>query len=141
MRSIDEVIGNEDALRRLRSAVAAQEALLARIRAMLPGELAPHCVGATVDGHTLRLLADSAAWATRLRYLGRDLIRRLRADAIAVSAVEVRLLPSDARAEPVRRRTARPSDSAAVCLEQTADGIGDPALRAALQRLGRRLRR
>ena len=86
MRSIDEMIGNEDALRRLRSAVAAQEALLARIRAMLPGELAPHCVGATVDGHTLRLLADSAAWATRLRYLGRDLIRRLRADAIAVSA-------------------------------------------------------
>jgi hypothetical protein len=141
MRSIDEVIDGEGALRRLKSALAAQESLLARARAALPGEIAPHCVGATLDGPALRLLADSAGWATRLRYLGPDLIRRLRAEGIAVASVEVRVLPTDGATKPLRRRAAAPSEDAAACLEHTAEGVDDPALRAALQRLGRQLRR
>jgi len=111
------------------------------VRHALPDEVAPHCVGATLDGRELRLLADSAGWATRLRYLARDLTRRLRADGLGVAAVEVRVLPPDARTERAPRRSVRPSGDAATCVEQTAGGVEDPALRAALQSLGRRLRR
>ena len=141
MRSIDEVIDGEGALRRLRSALAAHEALLARVRGALPAELAPHCVVATLDGQALRLLADSAGWGTRLRYLGPELVHSLRRQGIVVAIVEVRVLPCEGRADPPRRRVARPAEDAVACIEQAAGGVGDPALRAALRRLGRRLRR
>jgi hypothetical protein len=141
MRSIDDLIGSSPALRGLGAALAARDALLQRVRRALPDEIAPHCTGAALEGQVLRLLADSAAWATRLRYLGRELARALRADGIALSVVEVRVLPPDARRERTRRRGARPSGDAARCVEQTAEGVDDPALRAALLRLGGRLRR
>ena len=141
MRSVDQVILGNDSLRQLGDALAARDALLQRVRHALPDEVAPHCVGATLDGQELRLLADSAGWATRLRYLARELTRRLRADGLGVAAVEVRVLPPDARTERAPRRSVRPSGDAATCVEQTAGGVEDPALRAALQSLGRRLRR
>jgi hypothetical protein len=141
MRSIDDLIDGNDALRHLSRVLAAHDALLRRVRAALPDEVAPHCVAAASDGNALRLLADSGAWATRLRYLGRDLLRQLRAGGLGLSAVEVRVLPPARRPALPRHRTVRHSDDGAACLEGTAEGIDDPALRAALQSLGRRLRR
>jgi hypothetical protein len=141
MRSIDQLIASNAALRQLGGALARRDDLLRRVRRALPGDLAPHCVAAELDGPALRLLADSGSWATRLRYLARDLRESLRAEDLIVSAVEVRVLPPDARTERAAERAPVRSKSAATCLEQAADGIEDDALRAALRRLGRRLRR
>ena len=141
MRSVDQLITGNAALRHLGAALAARDALLQQVRRALPDEVAPHCIGAALEGHALRLLADSAGWATRLRYLAREVTRALRVEGLGVAAVEVRVLPPDVRMERPRHRTARSSGDAASYVEQTADGVDDPALRAALQRLGLRLRR
>jgi len=141
VRSIDDLIGSNAALRQLGEALARRNALLQRVRQALPDEVAHHCVAAEIEDHALRLLADSAGWATRLRYFARDLVRRLRADGVGVATLEVRVLPPDTRTDRLPGRAVPHSDDAAVCLEHTAAGIDDPALRAALQRLGRRLRR
>jgi hypothetical protein len=141
MRTIDELIETNPALRQLGAALAHRDELLRRVRRALPRDIAPHCVAAELDGAALRLLADSGGWATRLRYLTRDLREALRAESLVVSAVEVRVLPPDARTERAAgERAPIRSEGAATCLEQAADGIGDDALRAAMRRLGRRLR-
>jgi len=141
MRSIDQLIDGDGTLRGLARAVAAHNALLEQVRAVLPAELRAHCVTATVEDRELHLLADSAAWATRLRYGGRELARSLRSAGLHVTAVKVRVLPPDVLPTPARQRPAKPSANAARCVEDSAAGLGDPALRAALERLGRRLRR
>lgn len=141
MRSVDQLIASNAALRELSEALARRDDLSRRVRRALPADLAPHCVGAALDGRALRLLADSGSWATRLRYLARDLMGILADDGLVVSTVEVRVLPRDAREERGADRAPVRSEGAATCLEQAAECVGDGELRAALQRLGRRLRR
>ena len=141
MRSIDQLIDGDGTLRGLARAMAAHNALLERVRAVLPTELRAHCVTATLEDRELHLLADTAAWATRLRYFGRELVRGLDSAGLRVTAVKVRVLPPDVVPPPARHQPARPSAGAVRCVEDSAAGLGDPALRAALERLGRRLRR
>jgi len=141
MRSIDELIGGNGTLRGLASAVAAHNALVERVRQALPAELRAHCVTATVEDRELHLLAESAAWATRLRYVGREVARSLRGTGLPVDAVKVRVVPPEPAPTAAKQRPARPSADAVRCVEDSAAGLDDPALRAALERLGRRLRR
>ena len=140
MQSIDKLIGS-GTLRNLTGAIAARNALLRQVRETLPAELASHCIAADLRGHVLHLSADAASWATRLRYLGRELTGNLGSAGLHVASVQVRVAPPDVRAAPARRHLSRRSATAARCLEETAEGVTDPALRAALQRLGRQLRR
>ncbi len=141
MRSIDQLIDGDGTLRGLARAVAAHNALLERVRAVLPAELRAHCVTAALEDRELHLLADTAAWATRLRYFGRELARSLNGAGLHVSAVKVRVLPAEPAPAPAKHLPTRPSADAARCVEDSAAGLDDPALRAALERLGRRLRR
>jgi len=142
VRAIDELMDGSTALRGLASAAAARGALVARVREALPAELAPHCVAATLADRELHLLADAASWATRLRYLSRELTRELRRAGLALTGITVRVLPADPRPAATRHsRRVQPSASVPRCLDDAAAGIADPALRAALLRLGRRLRR
>lgn len=60
-------------------------------RGWLPEDVAPHLVGATLQGHTLVLSFDSAAWAARGRYLEREILAS--AGDASISAVKVRVHP------------------------------------------------
>ena len=135
VRRIDDLIGGSDALRRLSAAVARQRALLAAVTDAVPPDLAAHCVSATLEGTELRLLADSSAWATRLRYLGGDLRRRLRA-RWRVETVTVQVAPPR-QPPPAGGRRAVLSATAADAIAGAAAGIEDAALRQALLRLSR----
>lgn len=140
MRRIDNLLGHAEPLRRLSAALARQRALLAAVADVLPAELAAHCVSATLDGAELRLLVDSPAWATRLRYLGNDLRRTLRSrwriDSVTVQVEPARQPPAG---RPARKVVL--SAAAADAIAGAASAIEDTALRQALLRLSRHGRR
>ncbi len=50
-----------------------------QVRAALPGPEKDHVVSATYKDETLTVLADSAAWATHIRYAQQDLLAKLHA--------------------------------------------------------------
>ena len=70
-RSVSELLGEGKAtLERLKAGADAAGRTLAALQRSLPPDLAEHVFGATLDADgTLTVLADSAAFATRLRYL------------------------------------------------------------------------
>lgn len=60
----------------------------------MPAELARHVTGAVLHDDTVVILADSAAWATRIRFHAPELLDRLapRYDG-AVARVRVKVRP------------------------------------------------
>ena len=107
--------------------------------------LAEHVVPARYHDGCLSLRADSPVWASRIRQQQADIIARLH-----TSPVLRQLTMLKVRVEPLhqeRPRAARkpvvhyPSKGTVTLLEQVANDIADPDLRAALQRLARDTRR
>ena len=122
-----------------------EAARLTRLQALLDAQLEPaardHCrIGAWRDG-TLVLVITDGHWATRLRYQQRRLQRQLMAfeEFGNLSKILFRVQPPIA---PKRGtgRTLKLSSEAAQSIESSAEGIRDPALREALQRLARHAR-
>ncbi|MFP4261782.1 MAG: DUF721 domain-containing protein [Halomonas sp.] len=108
----------------------------AHLRAGLPEELAEHLhVGGYRDGR-LTLIADGAAWLTRLRYEQPRLLARLHElpgfEAVQGFTLKVRpVRPARAPLRQVRRLPARAGDELSSC----AADVEDPRLRQALERL------
>ena len=138
-KSVRQLLKGKPTLKRLELEISAQKALLEQIRAMLPGDLASHCVAARLREQRVVVYADSPAWATRLRFLAPQLPGLLRAVHPAVREVRVRMLIHRAPPTPIRRR-ARQSDEGAFIIQQSAVNTSDPDLRAALLRLSRALK-
>lgn len=115
-----------------------------QILSLLPPEFATHCRVAGVRGDRLLLVADTPAWAARLRFRSAQLVKHLvehpgRSGVVTVRTVQVRIIPPVTEVKPTPRRT-RLSVENAQLLEQTARGIQDPRLAQALARLARRSR-
>lgn len=98
--------------------------------------IAQHCQLANVRGDTLVIQSDSPGWASKLRYLGPQIInclqqhQRLR----AIKRIKVRVAPL---AQPIERSVRRMqlSPENAQLIDSLADSITDQALGAALRRL------
>jgi hypothetical protein len=112
-------------------------ALLEQVRAILPADAAAHCVAAALAHGHLRVTVDSPVWASRIRYMGREIGRRLGAQGVAVDRVTVQAGPSRGRVAGGRATTASLSTAAADCLDALAADTQDEDLRAALRRLAR----
>ena len=113
---------------------------LAHLQRLVESQLQPaaraHChVAAWRDG-VLQLVVTDGHWATRLRYQQKRLQRQLQAmDAFAnLTRILYRVQPP-LTAKPREATGMALSGPAAQSLRETADGIADPKLRAALQRL------
>ncbi|HMM45633.1 MAG TPA: DUF721 domain-containing protein [Candidatus Macondimonas sp.] len=120
-----------------RAAMLAQQD--ARFRAHLPEPLDRHCVLANVRGNTAVLAADSAAWASRLRYLAPALLPRLVDLGLSVTRVEVVVMPPSARpTEAAPRRVCPPSAETGRALAAWAARVSDEALGRALLKLAAR---
>lgn len=121
-----------------------RESLGRAVETLLPAECRGHCRLGGFEGGRFVLLADSAAWATRLRYSApeiREQLRRLPGGR-GVTQVQVRVSPP-ASAAPSTERTRpleRPSAASGRALQDIAEAETDPQLRAALLRLARRSR-
>lgn len=92
-RLLKDLLASNDLARLVSRARQAGE-LDGRVRALLPAELARHVTGAVRHDDTVVILADSAAWATRIRFHAPELVERLapRFDG-AVTRVRVKVRP------------------------------------------------
>jgi len=110
-----------------------------RVLAYLPSSLASHCRVANLRAGTLVLLTDSAARYSKLRFLLPRLTKQLRGETelTNLQRVDLRVVPSaESRAsQPERSGLSEPTSR---LLQSSADGIADPELRRALQRLASR---
>ncbi len=128
--------GLERLVRRARYLESVDRAL----QQLLGSSLAGHCRVANINGDTLVLQTASAAWGSRLRFLGprilQQLSRQLGWDRVQRVKVQVRPEAFPAREMPVRRP--RLSAESAALLSQVAEATAHPALQEALRRLSRR---
>lgn len=127
---LKKLISTQPPLRRWVEKAQAQSLMLEEVTRQLPPAIRSHCLGARLDGDTLVVLADCAAWATRLRYALPSIL-----PGLGARKSRVRVMPLEQRRpKPVRERPRMPSGAAAV-LAQTAETTDDPELAAVLRRL------
>lgn len=115
-------------------------ALSALLHRCLTPELAPHARLLRWEEGQLTVQTDSAAWATRLRYLAPQLLRCLQQLPPFAEArrIEIHIAPVGTPAATKKPQPAHLSPDSAYLIEVYAATVTDPHLRAALQRLARR---
>ncbi len=107
----------------------------------LDPSLAPHCRVGSFAPPQLTIVVDSPAWASRLRFQGKTLLRQLiqkYKEFNGISRIEVKIYPvrlPRRESLPLRRRI---SPAAAEGITQMAHSINDPGLKQALLRLASR---
>lgn len=115
---------------------------LDQLQRLLESQLQPaareHCHVATWREGCLLLIVTDGHWATRLRYQQKRLLKQLQTlEAFAtLTKIHFKVQPPTAERR-AQRRTIILSDSAAENIQSTAEGISDPTLRAALERLAK----
>jgi hypothetical protein len=115
--------------------IRGQSLLLENLLSQLPPDCRPHCAGLRPDADTLTVFADSPVWATRLRYEVPRILPEL-----GFRNLRVRVVPPASTAPPAVRKAPPLSAAAADLLRETAAGVADPELAAALLRLAARHR-
>lgn len=106
------------------------------LQSIWPAQAVNHVHVAGYDQGCLRLVADSGAWATRLRYQ-QDGIRRILAQHLrmAVDDIQIRVRPAVRQLPPLARPRRVISARSRKLLQDSARYLPDPALADALQRL------
>ncbi|HWZ61579.1 MAG TPA: hypothetical protein VNX02_01045 [Steroidobacteraceae bacterium] len=66
------------------------------LSAHLPAQIRPRLSGVIERDGTLVIFAESAAWSARMRYSVLELEAEIRAAAVGLTAIEVRVRPRDA---------------------------------------------
>ncbi|MBA1276032.1 DciA family protein [Stutzerimonas azotifigens] len=113
---------------------------LAKLQQLLESQLQPaareHCRVATWQQGALLLIVTDGHWATRLRYQQRRLLRQLQAfeEFGTLTKIHFKVQPPDVQRRAAGRITTI-SAGASENIKATAEGISDPRLRAALERL------
>ncbi|AYC34186.1 DUF721 domain-containing protein [Pseudomonas cavernae] len=116
---------------------------LTHLQHLLDSQLQPaareHCHIASWREGCLLLIVTDGHWATRLRYQQRRLQRQLQGfDEFAnLTKILIKVQPPSGNSRG-NGRSINLSVNAAEAIQATADGISDPKLRAALERLASR---
>lgn len=137
MQKITKLLTSRKSFTLLASRLAEQEALLKLVRGLLPAPVNQHCSRAIPHQDVLVLMADSPAWASRLRYLGQDLLQRLTNRGVCYKRMQIKV---SVDASPYQRKKllkqARPlSVENANMLRCLAESLANGELKLALQRL------
>ncbi len=113
---------------------------LSHLQHLLDSQLQPaareHCHLASWREGCLLLIVTDGHWATRLRYQQKRLQRQLQQldEFAGLQRILFKVQPPSGQVRPPERSIAL-SSCAAESIQTTADGISDPNLRAALERL------
>jgi len=109
------------------------------VKISLPNDCHDHMEIADIRDNQLIILTDSPVWQTRLRMYSQTILEALHQHAgIKLNRVTLRLTPQKRVIEekpPVFRTL---SEDSAKLIEQTANGVSDPDLQAALLQLSRK---
>ncbi|MGD8207783.1 MAG: DciA family protein [Thiohalocapsa sp.] len=116
-----------------------REALLQKVRSLLPAPLCDRCRQAACNDGLLVLSVESPAWVSRFRLYSPRLLDALRQRDVIVNDCQVRALPARPvdTPEPPARRPAI-SGTAAAHLVDAAACVADAALAESLTRLAAR---
>lgn len=121
-------------------ALFGQAQRLTHLQRLVESQLQPaaraHCHVASWNNGCLLLIVTDGHWATRLRYQQKRLLRQLQAleEFANLTKILFKVQPRTAQNREAAR-TPQLSSLAAEYLQSTAEGIRDPRLRAALERL------
>jgi hypothetical protein len=139
--SIGSILGDSQAAR-LMAGASALGKLDSMVRELLPPPLDEHCHVMSLRGDALVMAVDSPVWAARLRFLAPELVKQLAGiQTVKLRTVQVRVRPVDPPPAPQHKlRTPGLTAGNALALEQTAQGVRDAGLKAALLRLAARKR-
>ncbi len=135
---INDYLGKGSAIQKLLAESQEQQVLLRQVQSQLPTPLNKHCIATVIKGCRLLIYTDASIWASRLRFSSRNLLRQLVESGINLEKIIVRVMlgespPKRAKNHPVRQLSAENADT----ILQAANDISDPALQAALRRLGK----
>jgi hypothetical protein len=137
MQKISKLLISQKPFAHLGNQLAAQETLLNLVRDFLPAPVDQHCIKAIPHKDVLVLLAESSAWASRLRYLGQDLLQRLKNRQVHFKRIQIKISvipkPSD-RKKPLKQARLLTMENAKL-LRCLAESMHDEELKLALQRL------
>ncbi len=97
-----------------------------------------HVIIADYRQKTLVFHADSAAWATKLRYRTPEILKLFRNDLPGIRTIRIKNPPVETR-EQATRHAARVSSDTVDTIREVAGRIDDPPLRSALLRIADRL--
>lgn len=135
-KALDKVLSGTLELRSLLNAAKRLDHLQALLDTQLEANLRPHCKLAQWHNGTLLLVLDNGQWASRLHYLQRRLLRSLQAlpEFAGLERIVFKVQPLTAW-QPPRGQSRSLSVQAGADLRCAAQGISDPKLKAALERL------
>ena len=99
--SLRKLMTRGTALGRLVRRAAEVSSLTDRVRGSLPAKLRPHLVSVVVEspGRAV-IIADSAAWAARLRYFETAIETVLEPEAAKIEEIRIRVAPRGRRGQP-----------------------------------------
>lgn len=126
-------------------ALFGQAQYLAHLQRLVESQLQPaareHCHVASWREGCLLLIVTDGHWATRLRYQQRRLQRQLQAleEFANLTKILIKVQPPTGPRRAADR-TISLSPAAAQSIQTAAEGISDPKLRAALERLARHVK-
>lgn len=141
-RSITQVLADDsDRLRTLVTRARLLQRWTAGLRRHLPAALRAHCAVGAVADQTLVVCADSAAWASKLRFHAPTLLPKLRELPGLEDLQQLRVKvapPMPAATAAVTGRRPLMSAAGARMIDGCAQAVRDPSLKQALQRLATR---
>jgi hypothetical protein len=105
----------------------------------LPAQFSAHCKLANINGTTLVIHTDNAAYSSLIRFQSPALCKKLSQDlSLDINTIEVKVRPNHSIFENQSSNSISLPASASTALKQTADTIEDGPLKAALERLAQR---
>ena len=140
-KTADSILRQSQPLQALLGAARRLDHLQTLLDAALEPAAREHCKVASWRDGTLLLIISNGHWATRLHYQQRRLQRLLQVlpEFAGLQKIQVKVRPPNTQVAYQAHKTEL-SEAAADSLRSAAEGIGDPKLRAALERLARNAR-
>jgi hypothetical protein len=120
-----------------------QLALLRRIKAVLPKELADHTLHCVLNNKKLLVYTDSATWASQLRFHGKIMLNAIElAASTPASTIQIKIINATPTATTnAKPRTVIPSKTVAYEIRNQSLLSTDPQIKQALDKLSTTLAR
>jgi len=131
----------DDILMKLKVKMEQSQRLQQAWRDQIGDELATHTQAVSYEDGILKIQAESAAWASRLRQQGMQIVRQLRQRPAfrMIKKIQLRVMPDDNPAVKTSNRSNRAhlSEQSRELIGTVAEEINDPGLKAAMLNLSK----
>ncbi|NOX08966.1 MAG: DUF721 domain-containing protein [Gammaproteobacteria bacterium] len=130
--------GRYPQLKQLQRQIKQSDNLTDLLHEIIPFAMHQHCQAGILHDKLLVIITNSAAWATRLRYLTPQIIQHMKKRYRApINKIQVKIRPQAKEPQKPTRQATTLSKENAELLKKTANSIQDPELAEALLKLSR----